>query len=285
MLRGLVVLLVLANVAFFSWSRGWLAPVWPAPRAGEREPERLAQQVRPQAVVVLTVAEAGVAAAAVSSAAAAEAAASAGLPAPASAAASTSASASASTPALASSAAAATPSDAAAAAALLAANAATNPANPSNGGVCLQAGPFTPTEATAAAAALQQVGLPAGSWARVEGPPPTPQWLVYAGRFADAAARRARQQEWARANLTAQLLDAPADLAPGLTLGRYASRDAADAALAALAPAVRQVTRVVQLPPSPATAWLRAASADKALAARLTGLPAPWLGSFKACVR
>jgi hypothetical protein len=237
--------------------------VWPAPRAGEREPERLAQQVRPQAVVVLTAAEAGVAAVA------AEAAASAAAPAPAAA-----------------SAAASVPAPVDAAGALLAANGAGNPtSNPTDGSVCLQAGPFTPTEAAAAAAALQQVGLPAGSWARVEGTPAAPQWLVYAGRFADAAARRARQQEWARANLTAQLLDAPADLAPGLTLGRYPSRDAADAALAALAPAVRQVTRGLLQHPSPATAWLRAASADKALAARLTGLPAPWLGSFKACVR
>jgi hypothetical protein len=269
MLRGLLLLLVLANLAFFSWSRGWLAPVWPAPRAGEREPERLAQQVRPQSVTVLTAAEAGAAAAAATAAAASS---------------STPASDAASAPAL--------PLAAGATPASTTPNGTPNttPSGTANtavtapGNVCLEAGPFTPTEATAAAAALQQVALPAGSWARVDGVA-AQQWLVYAGRFADAAARRARQQEWARAGLQVQLLDAPADLAPGLVLARHLNRDAADAALAALSPTVRQVTRVVQLPPSPATSWLRAANADKALATRLTGLPAPWLGSFKACVR
>jgi len=53
MLRALVLLLVLANLLFFVWARGWLAPGWPPPRHGEREPERLAAQVRPDLVVVL----------------------------------------------------------------------------------------------------------------------------------------------------------------------------------------------------------------------------------------
>ncbi len=252
MLRGLLLVLVLANLAFFSWSRGWLAPVWPAPRAGEREPERLTQQVRPQSVTVLTAAEAGAAAAAAAA-----------VPFPASASA----------------------ADPASAPQVAATNNTNTDTVTAPGNVCLEAGPFTPTEATAAAAALQQVALPAGSWARLDGVAVAQPWLVYAGRFADAAARRTRQQEWARAGLQVQLLDAPADLAPGLVLARYPSREAADAALAALAPSVRQVTRVVQLPATPATSWLRAANADKALAARLTGLPAPWLGSFKACLK
>jgi len=53
MLRAGVVLLLLANLLFFSWARGWLAPGWPPPRHGEREPERLAAQVRPELVAVL----------------------------------------------------------------------------------------------------------------------------------------------------------------------------------------------------------------------------------------
>ncbi|MBL8305446.1 MAG: hypothetical protein JNM33_02035 [Rubrivivax sp.] len=54
MLRAVVALLLLANLAFFAWARGWLEPVWPAPRHAEHEPQRLAAQLRPDAVIVLT---------------------------------------------------------------------------------------------------------------------------------------------------------------------------------------------------------------------------------------
>ena len=53
MLRVLVVLLLLANLIFFGWARGWFAPGWPPPRHGEREPERVAAQVRPELITVL----------------------------------------------------------------------------------------------------------------------------------------------------------------------------------------------------------------------------------------
>jgi hypothetical protein len=54
MLRWLVALLLLANVVFFAWSQGWLDSVVGVRAAGDREPERLAQQVRPDIVRVLT---------------------------------------------------------------------------------------------------------------------------------------------------------------------------------------------------------------------------------------
>ena len=53
MLRTLVLLLLLANGLFFAWSQGWLAPLLP-PRSDAREPERLAQQLRPELITVLT---------------------------------------------------------------------------------------------------------------------------------------------------------------------------------------------------------------------------------------
>ena len=53
MLRTLVLLLVLANLAFLAWTQGLLSPLARPPMSSEREPERLTQQVRPDAVKVL----------------------------------------------------------------------------------------------------------------------------------------------------------------------------------------------------------------------------------------
>jgi hypothetical protein len=53
MLRKLVVLLALANIAFFSWTQGWLDDVIGIRARGDREPERLLRQVRPESVQVL----------------------------------------------------------------------------------------------------------------------------------------------------------------------------------------------------------------------------------------
>ena len=53
MLRSLVVALLVANGLFFVWSQGWLDGVIGLRARGDREPERLAAQVRPESVVVL----------------------------------------------------------------------------------------------------------------------------------------------------------------------------------------------------------------------------------------
>jgi hypothetical protein len=50
MLRWAVLLLVVANGLFFAWSRGWLGD---PPGNDAREPERVARQIRPEAVRVL----------------------------------------------------------------------------------------------------------------------------------------------------------------------------------------------------------------------------------------
>lgn len=52
MLRGLIALLLLGNLAFFAWTQGWLDPVL-GPARAEREPQRVAAQVRPEQVQIL----------------------------------------------------------------------------------------------------------------------------------------------------------------------------------------------------------------------------------------
>ena len=57
MLRVLVLLLVLANAGYYAWGRGLLAPYGFGPIA-QAEPQRMAQQIRPETLRVLTPLEA-----------------------------------------------------------------------------------------------------------------------------------------------------------------------------------------------------------------------------------
>ena len=217
MLRALVVLLLLANMAFFAWARGWLgAP----PHHAEREPERLAAQVRPEALSVVPPGSAS--------------------------------------------------------AALQAARAAALQ--------CLEAGPFADATVGAAEAAIGSAQLPEGSWARVNAASGAALWLVYAGRYPDAALRKAREEDLRKLNLSVELIQSPADLAPGLVLSRHASRDDAQAWLGARSATPLRGARVLQLP-APAPAWrLRVARADAEQAERLKALPGDALaGGFRPC--
>ena len=53
MLRLLLLALLVVNLGFYSWTQGWLDGVVGARAIGDREPERLARQVRPESVVIL----------------------------------------------------------------------------------------------------------------------------------------------------------------------------------------------------------------------------------------
>mgnify|MGYP003575285932 CR=1 FL=1 len=54
MLRVLVLLLLLANAVFYGWTRGWLDDVVGVRASGDREPGRLAKQVSPERVRVVS---------------------------------------------------------------------------------------------------------------------------------------------------------------------------------------------------------------------------------------
>ena len=56
MLRLVVLALVLANLGFYAWSHGWLAVYGLAP-ADETEPQRLTQQIRPEAMLLASPAD------------------------------------------------------------------------------------------------------------------------------------------------------------------------------------------------------------------------------------
>ena len=56
MLRSFVLVLILANGLYLAWSQGWLRAQGLAP-AQQSEPQRMTQQIRPEAVRILTPAE------------------------------------------------------------------------------------------------------------------------------------------------------------------------------------------------------------------------------------
>jgi len=216
MLRTLVVLLLLANLLFFAWAHGWLAPALPPPHHGEREPERLAAQLRPASIKLIT------------------------------------------------------PQAASAAAASVA---------------CVEAGPFSDADVGVAEAALLGAGVPTAAWARREVQLPA-SWLVYMGRFGDAAAQRTKADELRRLKISFDELRAPAELAPGLALSRHDSREAADAALAQFGQRGVHTAKVVALPPPPLQHWLRAARADADLQARLAAIGPPTItAAFVPCAK
>ena len=219
MLRGTVLLLLLANLLFFAWTRGWLgAP----PRHAEREPERLAAQVRADTLRVL-------------------------------------------------------PPVAASAAVQAAWQSAP---------VCLETAPLAERDWPAVEAAVQSAQLPDGSWARIDSGAGN-GWWVYAGRYPDPALRSAREDDLRRLRLPYELINAPADLAPGFVLSRHATRDEAQAWLDARAATPLRGVRLLQPPGTANSTRLRVARADAELAERLKALPpdavAALAGGFRPC--
>jgi hypothetical protein len=54
MLKALVVFLALANGVFFAWTQGWIDGPTGVRARGDREPERLAQQVQPELIQIVS---------------------------------------------------------------------------------------------------------------------------------------------------------------------------------------------------------------------------------------
>jgi hypothetical protein len=218
MLRLLVVVLILANLAFYAWTQGMLDNVIGVRPHGDREPDRLARQVRPETLRLLP------------------------------------------------------PGTAAAA------TADTTP-------VCLEAGPYTPAQITAAEGVLQTV-LPAGSWASLK-TEAAPVWIVYMGQYTSRDALQKKADELKRLRIPfEELRNPPPELQEGLALGgRHDNRAAADKALAEVTQRGVRTARVVSLPS--VSHSLRVERADTTLQTRLAGLRAEALQgkSFTPCAR
>ena len=248
MLRLAVIVLLLANAGYYAWSQGLLRPLGYAPQE-QSEPQRMNQQIRPETLQILKVNPSK------TSSAAPPGSTSTPTPIPTSPSPATAANDS---PA---------PSTTPAASAL------------ADSAECLQAGVFDDRQAEALRTAA--AGLPAGSWT-LEPTPIPGRWMVYMGRFDDIetldrkrAELRARKVDHDRAGGTLEL---------GLSLGRFASKEAAERELTNLGTKGVRTARVVQERAEAPGFTLRLPAVNDALRAQLDVLRTAMAGkTLRAC--
>jgi hypothetical protein len=167
----------------------------------------------------------------------------------------------------------------AASAALAAADAAASAARASH---CLQAGPFSNGEAEAAERTLRDAGIPPAAWQAIRSEVPG-VYMVYMGRYSDRELLQRKRDEVRRMHLEVEELRSPAELAPGLNLGRFDGKPAADAALARMVQRGVRTARVIMLRAAQNQTLVRLPAADGALRARLAALRLPSGPGFAAC--
>lgn len=211
MLRLLVLLLVLLNGAYFAWSQGMLRAYGWAP-AEQTEPQRLQQQIRPEAIRILPAEEAH-----------------------------------------------------------RVEQVALAPPKPAE---CLQAGLFDEAQTEVLRKQLETT-LPAGAWTLETTVEPA-RWIVYMGKFPNAAALDKKKAELLKMKLKLQPLE-NTELQPGLSLARFENQAQAQAELAALQRRGVRTARVLQERPEIHQSQLRIPAAEEALRARLEELK-PALG-------
>jgi hypothetical protein len=148
---------------------------------------------------------------------------------------------------------------------------------------CLQAGLFDEAQ-TETVRKAAEAALPAGAWSLETSVEPA-RWIVYMGKFPNAAAQARKRAELEKMKLKLLSLE-NTELEPGLSLGAYDTQAQAQAELNALQRRGVRTARVVQERPEQRQGTLRIPAADEALRARLDELR-PALGDkgLRSCVR
>ena len=270
MLRSLVLILLLLNLAFFSWTQGWLTGLVGVHPSQQHEPQRLSLQrhadqleVIPPTVMPSASAASAALAQAIASAASA---ASVGtddslLPADLPSA--------PSVPAVA--AAPVTPTSTAAPASA--------PAGPT---ACLATGPFGSAEMGIVTANLQGI-LPRDSW-RTEDITLNGLWFVYMGPYPDRELFNRKQAELkALGGLTFHEVRTPTSLANGFVLGRYEQAQEAQTALNKLKERGVRSARVVIIRPRMQAQNVIVPQATASVQTSLKGVRLPQGKRFVAC--
>jgi cell division protein FtsN len=210
MLRAFVLFLLLLNGIYFAWGQGWLLAYGFGP-AQQHEPHRLAQQIKPEAIELISEQDA---------------------------------------------------------------NKVQTPV-PQPNAVCLQSTLLEPAKVAALRNVLE-ASLPAQAWVLEEVALPA-RWIIYMGKYANAAELAKKRAQLANLHLTFEPLSNPA-LAPGLSLGAFGSQVQADAALEALALRGVRTARVLQELPASQAYRLRLPAVDDALQKQLPPVRAALAG-------
>ena len=151
---------------------------------------------------------------------------------------------------------------------------------------CLEAGPFGSAELATAERSLRDAGLvagaAAGNWLALK-TDDSGAFMVYMGRYADRDLLQRKQDELKRMKLDAEDLRGMPELQPGLSLGRFDNKPAADAALARMLQRGVHTARVITLRPAQALTLLQVPVADAPTRARLAGLRLPSGPGFVVC--
>lgn len=263
MLRLVAVFLLLANLGYYAWSAGLLRS-WGMAPVEQSEPQHLAQQIAPEALRILP------APGAVPEGEAPPQSAPSAAPPPASESAPATAPAAPETAAPASTEPAPPPPEA-----VVLVPTVTPPPVAATRGECLQAGPFSPEQAEvwrqAAAAALPQ-----GSW-QLESTPIPARWMVYMGRFEDTDMLAKKRIELRIRKVSFDRPNNP-ELEPGLSLGRFATEEAAERGLVNLANQGVRTARVIKERPESEIFNLRLPLVDAALQAKLSRMQSALAG-------
>jgi hypothetical protein len=251
--RLVILVLTLANLAFFGWTEGWFDGVSTLKSTGDREPQRLASQVAPEVMRLWNASTALSAGTGGSQPATANA----GRP--------QAASGKTATVGIGGSGIALSEAASAPALAPVTAAAPTEPAL-----ACVESGPYPGNEAVVAESALKGA-LPPGAWAGV----PSERagvWLVFMGRFIDNEARKRKECELNRRNAAFEEIDSPPQFTRGLSLGRFGSKQEAEVALAEFNRIGIRTARVMAFSPPSVVRTFRIERADPTMIDKLRSL-------------
>lgn len=206
MLRVLVILLVLANLGSYAWQTGWLAPLGLEPRSPQ-EPQRVEQQLRPEAVRLLNGQRPP------------------SPPPPEQAASTVPAPATTATETTSESGAAIGTGGSTTPASVIS----PAPAPATEATACFEAGGFDASQADQLRAELRRMALPDNAW-RLSEVSSAGRWIVYMGRYDNAAQVSAKKAELRELGVDFRDVNTTG-LAPGLSLGTFSSEAAAQTAL------------------------------------------------------